>query len=61
YGASSQVRGFCVDLSNEDLFDRVNVRGDIRFSDIHHNYFGMYTYGHQDGLWEYNLMHENAK
>ncbi|CBN74601.1 mannuronan C-5 epimerase [Ectocarpus siliculosus] len=59
--ARQQVRGFCVDLSNEDLFDRVNVRGNIRFSDIHHNYFGMYTYGHQDGLWEYNLMHENAK
>lgn len=36
-----QVRGFCIDLSNEDLFERVNVRGDIRFSDIHHNHFGM--------------------
>lgn len=20
-----------------------------------------YTYGHQDGLWEYNLMHDNAE
>lgn len=30
-----------MDLSNEDLFERVNVRGDIRFSDMHHNYFGM--------------------
>lgn len=38
-----QVRGFCADLSNEDIFERVNVRGDIRFSDIHHNYFGMYV------------------
>lgn len=35
------MRGFCIDLSNEDLFERVNVRGDIRFSDIHHNHFGM--------------------
>lgn len=31
-----------MDLSNEDLFEHVNVRGDIRFSDMHHNYFGMY-------------------
>eukprot|EP00903_Cladosiphon_okamuranus_P014539 g13486.t1 len=61
YGITWKVRGFCVDLSNEDLFERVNVRGDIRFSDIHDNFFGMYTYGHQDGLWEYNLMHDNTE
>ncbi|CAM9575969.1 unnamed protein product, partial [Hapterophycus canaliculatus] len=52
-----QVKGFCTDLSNPEVFDRVNVRGDIRFSDIHHNWFGQYSYGHQDGLWEHNLMH----
>lgn len=33
----SQVRGFCVDKSNLDLFDDVNVYGDIINSDIHHN------------------------
>ncbi|CAN0420500.1 unnamed protein product, partial [Hapterophycus canaliculatus] len=43
YGITWKVRGFCADLSNEDIFERVNVRGDIRFSDIHHNYFGMYV------------------
>ncbi|CAB1118833.1 MEP7c [Ectocarpus sp. CCAP 1310/34] len=34
------VRGYCTDESNPEVFDRVNVRGDIRFSDIHHNWFG---------------------
>lgn len=38
---SSQVRGYCTDGSNPEVFDRVNVRGDIRFSDIHHNWFGL--------------------
>lgn len=38
---SGQVRGFCKDLSNPEVFDRVNVRGDIRFSDIHHHWFGL--------------------
>ncbi|CAM9858476.1 unnamed protein product, partial [Ectocarpus fasciculatus] len=57
YGISYKVRGYCTDESNPEVFDRVNVRGDIRFSDIHHNWFGHYSYGHQDGLWEYNTMH----
>lgn len=33
------------------LFDLVQVRGDILRSHIHHNYFGVYTYGHQGGQW----------
>eukprot|EP00903_Cladosiphon_okamuranus_P015200 g14050.t1 len=60
YGLTYKVRGFCKDLSNPEVFDRVNVRGDIRFSDIHHNWFGLYTYGHQDGNWEHNLMHDSG-
>ncbi|CAN0091526.1 unnamed protein product [Ectocarpus sp. 6 AP-2014] len=40
YGISYKVRGYCTDESNPEVFDRVNVRGDIRFSDIHHNWFG---------------------
>jgi parallel beta-helix repeat protein len=31
--------------SQPNLFDRVNVYGDILRSRIHHNYFGVYTYG----------------
>jgi len=29
----------------DDLFDQVDVHGDIGNSTIHHNYFGMYSYG----------------
>lgn len=32
-----QVRGFCVDKSNLDVFDEVDVYGDMINSDIHHN------------------------
>ncbi|CAN0253971.1 unnamed protein product [Pylaiella littoralis] len=61
YGLTWKVRGFCDDKGeNPEVFDRVNVRGDIRFSDIHHNWFGMYSYGHADGLWEYNIMRNSG-
>lgn len=61
YGLVWKVRGFCVDKSNLEVFDSVNVYGDIINSDIHHNYFGMYSYGHQDGNWSYNKMHDNVE
>ena len=57
---SRQVRGFCKDLSNPEVFDDVNVYGNIYDSDIHHNHFGMYTYGHQQGDWRRNKMHDNT-
>lgn len=43
-----------------DLFDRVQVRGDIRDSYIHHNYYGVYTYGHQGGQWVNNEVAYNV-
>ena len=55
-----QVRGFCVDKSNHEVFDDVNVYGNIYDSDIHHNNFGVYTYGHQQGDWRRNKMHDNS-
>ena len=55
----SQVRGFCKDLSNPDVFETTNVYGDIIGSDIHHNYYGHYSYGHQGGVWTNNKMHDN--
>ncbi|CAM9491191.1 unnamed protein product, partial [Laminaria digitata] len=60
YGLTWKVRGFCSDLSNPELFDEVNVYGNIYDSDIHHNHFGMYTYGHQQGDWRRNKMHDNT-
>ncbi|CAN0302315.1 unnamed protein product, partial [Laminaria digitata] len=44
YGLTWKVRGFCVDKSNHDLFEDVNVYGNIYDSDIHHNNLGVYTY-----------------
>ena len=59
YGITWKVRGFCVDLSNPEVFDDTNVYGDIIGSDIHHMYYGHYSYGHQGGVWTDNKMHDN--
>ena len=34
--------------------------GNIYDSDIHHMNFGVYTYGHQQGDWRRNKMHDNS-
>ena len=57
----SQVRGFCRDLSNPDVFETTNVYGDIIDSDIHHMFYGHYSYGHQGGVWINNKMHDNIQ
>lgn len=44
-----------------DLYDRVQVRGDILDSFIHHNYFGVYTFGHQGGHWAGNEVANNVE
>eukprot|EP00752_Nemacystus_decipiens_P009061 g8090.t1 len=59
YGLTWKVRGFCQDLSNPEVFDTTNVYGDIIGSDIHHMYYGHYSYGHQGGVWTDNKMHDN--
>lgn len=41
------------------LFDYVNVYGDILNSRLHHNYFGMYSYGHYGGYWANNELDHN--
>ena len=55
----AQVRGFCKDLSNPDVFETTNVYGDIIGCDIHHNYYGHYSYGQEGGVWINNKMHDN--
>ena len=55
-----QVRGYCKDGSNPDVFEKVNVYGNIYDSNIHNNHFGVYTYGHQQGDWRRNQMHDNT-
>lgn len=43
----------------EDLFDHVEVYGDILNSRLHHNYFGMYSYGLLGGHWANNEVDHN--
>jgi poly(beta-D-mannuronate) C5 epimerase len=57
YGLAWKVNGFTG--ANADLFDRVQVRGNIIGSHIHHNYYGVYTFGHQDGVWRDNEVDHN--
>eukprot|EP00752_Nemacystus_decipiens_P011709 g10390.t1 len=59
YGLTWKVRGFCKDKSNPEIFDEVNTYGDVIDSDIHHLFYGLYTYGHLGGRWTGNLMHDN--
>ncbi|CAN0256907.1 unnamed protein product, partial [Discosporangium mesarthrocarpum] len=58
YGLTWKVRGACDDGSNPTLYDRVNVYGDIIGSNIHNNFFGVYTFGHQGGDWINNQVHD---
>ncbi|CAM9179603.1 unnamed protein product [Pylaiella littoralis] len=60
YGLTWKVRGFCKDKSNPEIFDDVNVYGNIYDSEIHHNHYGMYTFGHERGDWRRNMMHSNT-
>lgn len=61
YGLTWKVRGFCTNGSNPEIFDTVNVYGNIYNSKIHDNYFGIYTYGHQQGDWRENDMYDNIQ
>ncbi|CAM9998634.1 unnamed protein product, partial [Hapterophycus canaliculatus] len=46
-------------MSNPEVFDNVQVYGDITNCNIHGMWYGMYSYGHQGGVWTDNLMHDN--
>lgn len=52
--SSFKVRGYCKDKSNPEIFDSVGVYGNIYDSEIHHNYFGVYTYGKTRRTGEYS-------
>ncbi|CAB1096849.1 MEP10 [Ectocarpus sp. CCAP 1310/34] len=59
YGLTWKVRGLCTDLSNLEIMDDHNVYGDIKGSEIYGMYYGMYSYGHQGGVWTDNVMRDN--
>lgn len=37
----------------------VNVLGDVKNSDIHHNHYGVYSFGLEGGQWTGNQVHDN--
>ncbi len=45
--------------STNTIFDVVNVYGDILNCHLHHNFFGMYSYGHYGGHWANNEVDHN--
>lgn len=59
YGLVWKVLGSTASVP--DLYERVQVRGDILDSYIHHNYFGIYTFGHQGGRWADNEVAYNVQ
>ena len=56
YGLVWKVSG----TPTAELFAGVNVLGDVTGSNIHHNYFGAYTYGAYDMEWVGNQFHHNV-
>jgi parallel beta-helix repeat protein len=47
--------------SKTGTLDKVHVYGDILRSHVHHNYYGIYTYGHRGGTWAGNEVDHNVK
>ena len=43
----------------DSIFDRVKVYGDAVNNRIHHNYFGIYTFGHSGGRFAFNEVNHN--
>lgn len=61
WGLTWKVRGFCVEKTNPEVFEAVGVFGNMYDSDIHHNYYGQYSYGHRGGDWSNNTVHDNLQ
>ena len=58
YGLSWKVLGIVE--HGEGIFDEVGVFGDLIGNNIHHNYFGVYTYGGQSMTFVDNEVHDNV-
>lgn len=59
WGLSWKLRGICNDKSNRDSFEGIGVYGNILNSEIHHLYYGHYSYRHLNGLFSGNAVHDN--
>lgn len=61
WGLTWKVRAFCVEKTNPEVFGAVGVYGNMYDSNIHHNYYGQYSYGHRGGDWSNNTVHDNLQ
>jgi len=59
YGLSQKVIGEHPDPAKR-IYDFVNVYGDILNSRLHHNFYGVYTFGHYGGRWAGNEVDHNV-
>ncbi|CAN0068202.1 unnamed protein product, partial [Sphacelaria rigidula] len=59
WDGSTASRTASPDKSNPEVVDEVDVYGDIQGSNIYGMYYGMYSYGHDGGVWTNNKMHDN--
>jgi parallel beta-helix repeat protein len=60
-GVESQGLVWKVGGSAPGTLDRVNVYGNLRNSHVHHNYYGVYSFGHEGGQWLGNEVDHNVK
>jgi parallel beta-helix repeat protein len=61
YGLSWKVIGNPTTPSGAWLYDLVHVYGDVLESNIHDNYFGIFTFGGQSMHFDHNEVHHNTK
>lgn len=59
YGLTWKVNG-THPVPGQSIFDHVNVYGDIIGNRLHHNFWGVYAYGHEGGQWLNNEVDHNA-
>lgn len=60
-GITYKVKGLCPDSSNLKTFNKVGVYGNILDSNLHDNYNGHYSYGHKNGEFVRNVVHDNIE
>ena len=60
WAISYKTRGICNDLSNTEEYEGIGVYGNILNSNLHHFYYGHYSYGHLNGVFMGNKVHDNV-
>lgn len=61
WGITWKLRGLCNDVSNLGAYEGIGVYGDIRGSDIHHLYYGHYSFRAIGSLITGNKFHDSIE